>query len=267
MKKIAALVLAGVMTVSLGATAFAESGGLVVGEYTREDVLDRLQAVDEAVENADQQAANGAGRLAEMLICAAAYNADDEDREAMQNSLDSIKRMSEDENNDTADIMGSSLMEVALTLNLIAEQTDPEGVYEERKNEIYNAYYEDIDTVAVEDTDVRSTFPMISSIQMLALIVEEGCSSEDQVAQLEEALAQCSEEFDNAAGALEQQAVGAKWLFKMLGAFVKVQNENNAEPAQALTDQITEQAEAQMGPMQETVQWLYGSVQMASVLA
>ena len=267
MKKMTALVLAGVMTLSLGATAFAESNGLIIGQYTREDVLERLQEIDEAVENADQQAANGADRLAEMLICAAAINADDDQKETLQYSLDSLQKVYENGSNDPADLMAAGLNEVAVTLNEIAGQTDPDGVYDEKRNEIFDTYYENADTVAIEDTDMRSLLPMMSSIQMLALLVEEGCSSEEQIAQIEEGLVQYSEESDNAAGTLEKQAVGAKWLFKLLGAFVKVQNENNVEPAQALVDQITQQAEASTGPMQETVQWLYGSVQMASVLA
>ena len=74
MKKIISVALVLIMLVSTYSSVYAES----VGGFTPQEVLQWLNESDENVSTAKMQAVNGAHRLAEMLVCLASPNADEE---------------------------------------------------------------------------------------------------------------------------------------------------------------------------------------------
>jgi hypothetical protein len=106
---------------------------------------------------------------------------------------------------------------------------------------------------------------LYSAVKFAALAAEENCTSQDMVDQIEEGLTEVGQEDAAASTVGEKLAVGSKWLFKMLGAFTKLQGEDKIQSIENLTKN-TEAGVAEAGSLQATATWLYSCVFACGVL-
>ena len=67
---------------------------------------------------------------------------------------------------------------------------------------------------------------LFTSVKLATLLVEECCTSQELIDQLQSGVSEMSAENEAAENASEQMVIGAKWLRKMRGAFAKLNNSN-----------------------------------------
>ena len=233
--------------------------------YTPIDVFDLLEERDAAASDTTEQAFNGFERITEMLAWAAGINATAEQRADLENCLNVLTLSREDETVGLYSKYGLSALEVFRVITIIARETDPQGAYEADIQAITDDY--DAQDENIETGTGQAVNALLHSVQMLGLASQICVSgNEDFQNQIQEGLQQFTEEFSAGEDEEAQGVVSAKWLFKMLGAFVKIQNMNNADAIDALKADVEQQAENAASPSQELVYWLYGAVHAASGL-
>ena len=253
-KKIFRIAIVALLTVSLSSTVFA---GLT-DSYTPDDVMTWLEEGDENAETVDQQVVNGLARVTEMLAYAAGINANEEQSDRLDVILETIKdSMASDESSDWQD-MAVTAIGLFHTLGVVSEETDPEGKYQEAVDALSESFAEGDESA--ENTDGQVVNALNQSVMLAALITEECCSTQDMVDQIEGGLEEFAEESQAAEDITDQMAVGAKWLYRMLGAFARVQNPDNIDALTALTESVEQDVEEEPGPSQAMVHWLYGAV-------
>ena len=261
MKKLINVALSAIVAISLTGTAFA---GLTE-TFTPDDVMTWLENGDNSAENAKQQAVNGLARVTEMLAYVTGINANEEQADALDNILAELKESLENEETTENQKMAVCAIEVFRTIEVMPGQTDPEGRIQEQVDALVESFSEGDESAEIVQGQVVNA--LYHSVRLLALITE-GCSgSQEMIDQIEGALEQFAAE-DEAAEDIEGQiANGAKWLFKMLGAFSRVQYADNIDALTELTESVEQQVEQNPAPQQAAVYWLYGTVQAAASLA
>ena len=260
MKKFISLILSVMLLVSC-CGAFAED---TTFGYTPQNVLEWMEENDQYAEGALEQAVNVSHRLAEMIIYIAGINASEEQVETLGEIINTLAEARESDEISPNQSLATGCMGVTRALVVLAQESDPNGVYQANLDSILEAH--DANDDAVETADGQSINALFTAVKVTALICEEASSSQDQIDQIEAGLQECSAEADAAASADEQLAVGAKWLRKMLGAFSKLMNPGCA-------DDIDEElrlkeeyiAEVEATPLQTAFQYLTSSVYAMAV--
>ena len=108
---------------------------------------------------------------------------------------------------------------------------------------------------------------LYQSVRVVALLIEENCTSDEMIQQVEAGLTQFAEDDEATTTVDEQLCNGAYWLCKMTAALAKLVNQDNIEMIEEMVADYQEISDDTEGVLQRTVTWLYGSVRMFGVLA
>ena len=108
---------------------------------------------------------------------------------------------------------------------------------------------------------------LYQSVRVVALLIEENCTSDEMIQQVEAGLTQFGEDDEATTTVDEQLCNGAYWLYKMTAALAKLVNQDNIEMIEEMVADYQEISDDTEGVLQRTVTWLYGSVRMFGVLA
>jgi hypothetical protein len=261
MKKLISILLTVIMLVSFSGAAMAENTG--DNGFSPKDVLQWLDKTEKQTEDVDGQLVNGAYRLAQMLVCIDTANADEEQSKALD---DILKRLSEANADDSLGLdqrFATGAIQVVQALEILAHQMDKEG----KNGQIADNFKAEFlkNDEAISTPSEQAVNALYSAVKFAALAAEECCTSQDMVDQIEEGLTQVGQEDAAASTVGEKLVVGSKWLFKMLGAFTKLQGEDKIQSIENITNN-TEAGVANAGPLQATATWLYSCVYACGVL-
>ena len=264
MKKLISMLLAVAMLASLGCAAFADDEGV-----TKDKVLGWLYEGDEAAETVDDQLANDALRLAEMMVAlnnAVGLTRSDADR--LEDDLAALEQVdSPDVDNDIK--LATGLVRALDAFIVFEKNVDPNGKYDVYMKKILDEYdqnYEAADTARQQAVNA-----LYAMVRVAALMTEMNCLNQEMVDQVEAGLT----EFGNDEAATEtvsdQLANGSRWLCKMLGALVKILDMTTVDggfyaQADEMVEDAQQSADAEPGPKQQAADWLYQCVHMAGVL-
>ena len=262
MKKLISILLTVMMLVPFCGAAMAENNSEGDG-FTPKDVLQWLDDSDKEAQDADGQLINGAMRLAEMLVCVDSVNANEEQNEALQSILGRLAIAKSDESLGQDQMFATGTIEVVEALELLARQVDGEGKNAQIADNLKDEFLKGND--AAPTPSDQAVNALYSAVKFAALAAEECCPSQDMVDQIEEGLTPVSQDDAAASTVGEKLVVGSRWLFKMLGAFTKLQGEDKVQSIENLTNN-TEAGVADYGPLQAAATWLYSSVYACGVL-
>ena len=264
MKKVLSILLAFSLLLSLGCTAFADDEGI-----TSAKVLNWLYEGDDDAASAEDQLANGALRLAEMMVALNnAVGVDWDDADRLEDDLAALEDVDYPDVDD--DIKLATGLIKALDAFVVFEQNvDPNGNFDPYLDKILDDYNQ---RDAVSDTArEKAVNALYAMVRLSALLTEIHCSSQEMVDQIEEGLTEFGEDEEATETLTDQLENGSRWLCRMLGALIRVLDPNGAYGdfyAQAgdVVSTAKENADSEPGTIQEAVDWLYGCVHMAGVL-
>ena len=233
MKKVLSILLAMLMLTSLGISGYAEADA----DLTTQLVLDRLTEGDEAAETPSDQAANGALRLAEMVV-----------------ALDNLSIETQDE----ADHLNR-------ILDKLAEIDVPEESLEHKVSMGAMKTFEAL--VIFQQQAVNGLY---HSILAAALIVRGFCRDQGMVKQIEAELNAFNEADKSGTESVEDQLLlGSETLFRMLTATVSVLDApgSYSEELQTLSENTYSADSEDEDPTYRLANWLYGCVYMTELIA
>lgn len=260
MKKFLSMILAVLMLGSLSSAAFADGG------LTPDMVLMWLDEGEEASANAEEQVANGALRLAEMMVALDNVNLTTDDLDRAQNILDILESVDTPDEDNYLKIATGAIRAFDGLL-LFSEQLDREGKYGEYTDQILDSFTEQ--DAKMENTKGQAVNALYQSVKLAALLAEVHCSNQDMVDQIEAGLTEFSNDEDACVTADDQLANGARWLCKMLTALTKLRSpdEDFLAEIEEMADENQELSDAQDTSLQRAAIWLYGAVHMTGRLA
>ena len=263
MKKIISVTLSIMMLISLCGSAFAEITS--VAGFTAEDVLTWLKENDDAVDSANLQVVNGAHRLAEMLVLLASPNANEEQAARLNEYLDALSNARQDTEHVTAEqSMAVGCIEIVQTLKVLAEQIDANGDHAANLNSIIDEFAAGDE--AAQNAEGQTVNALYSAVKLTALITGEISTSQEQLAQIEAGMSEFAAGDEAATNVREQMANGAKWLSKMLGAFVKLQDASKVEAIENLASNTEDLVAQSDSPLQLVTDYLYNGVHTIAIL-
>ena len=186
-------------------------------------------------------------------------NANEDQLETLQSILDAVKEIGEDADASPYQNLAVSCVQVLRALVVLANESDPNGVYGETLEGIIEDYNRVND--AVETADAQSANALFTAMKVTSLVVKECCASQEQIDQIDEGLAQFDAENEAAADVNEQTVVCARWLRRMLGAFAKLNNAGCAGDIDAQRERTEDViTSGDLNLEQKTVQYLASSV-------
>ena len=219
MKKIIKLTLTALLLIAFAAAAFAESA---VG-YTPTDVMEWYLTDPNDVEMTEQ-AANVASRVVENLVYVASLNANDEQLQRLTGILEAVDEVRANAEVTADQKLGVNCVYIVQALNVLCNESDPEGVHADTVQGIIDQYNE-IDAT-VDTPEMQTVYALFTAIKLAAVVTEECCSTQEQIDQIEAGLSELDAENEAAEDVYGQMVVGSKWLRKLLGAFSKLNNTN-----------------------------------------
>lgn len=261
MKKLISMLLVILMLTSLCTNSFAAE--LI---SSPDLIMDHLKEQDDRAQTAEEQAVNGVYCLAEMLGAAAAVRATDEECTTINAYLEQLF-------DDDAQTLGNQqslalgAMQVFNLLELIAEQEDPDMKYQSNRDSLRD-YFNEGDAES-GDAKQQTVNALYSAEQMVALIMEEICPTEEMIATIQAELEAFSRDNDVCQDTDDQIVTGAYWLQRMLTGLVTLIAPSDAytETAIEMSNENTQTANSQPDLERELVIWLYSCVQMADLFA
>ncbi|MBQ9325933.1 MAG: hypothetical protein IJ246_09185 [Clostridia bacterium] len=219
MKKIISLVLAAIMLICC-TSVFAESPL----SFTPADVLEWLAAGDQNAADVDEQAANASYNLGLALAYVTSLNANEDQLASLQDILNALVEVRDNEELSASQKQGVNCAYIVRLLTLLCKESDVEGVHAERLQGYIDSYNEADESI--DSSEGQTVNALFTSVKLATLLVEECCTSQELIDQLQSGVSEMSAENEAAENASEQMVIGAKWLRKMLGAFAKLNNSN-----------------------------------------
>ena len=261
MKKGISILLAVVLLLSLGVTGWAEEDGITAAK-----VYQWLEEGDEASETVEDQAANGALRLAEMMVVLDSFCIEtEEDADHLNSILDKLSEVDvADESYENKLAMG--LAKVFEGLLILEQQIDREGDNEEELYKLYESF--SAGDERMQSSKEQAVNALYHSVYVTALILQALRSDQQMLGQLQEELTAFSEGDEAAANASEQLANGGESLFRLLtaAASVSAPDESFAEDISEISENKYADAEGESDATFLLASWLYGCVAMTGVL-
>ncbi len=261
MKKTISMLLVVLMLVSLCTNAFAAE---MVS--SPELIIEHLNEWDARAQTVEEQAVNGAYCLAEMLGCAAAVRATDEEYAYINSCLEQLyDNDAQTLGNQQSIALGA--MQIFNLLELIAEQEDPDIKYQSNRDNLRDYFDEgDKESGIAKQQTVNALY---SAALMAGLIMEEISPTEEMIANIETELEAFSED-NNVCETVDDQIVnGAYWLHRMLTGIVTLisPSDDYAETAMEISNESVQAANEQPDLETELVVWLYNCVRLADLFA
>ena len=260
MKKAISFLLAGALTASAVITSF----GATLGEYTPEDVLSNLEAGEELAADVDEQALNGTARLVEMVAGICSVGADEDQLGNLTANVADLGETLDDESLETDVKLGFAACEALNVFETLAREIDASGAHSEDLDEIRNAFQTEAD--AIDTGDEQYVNALHYTAFMAAYCAMSSCSTQEEAEQIAAGIEEFNTDWGNAEGD-DRKQVASRWLYKMIGALVKLQTPDNADAIDAITEETEALAAEAQGPKQASVNWLYSAVRAVYGLA
>ncbi len=261
MKKGISILLAVVMLLSLGAAGWADEDGITV-----ETVYQLLEEGDETSETAEDQAANGALRLAEMLVVLNSLGIQTDGEAAHLNNI--LDKLSEVDIPDESvqRRLGIGLIKTFEGLMIFEQQLDGDDIHEDTADQIFDSFTAG-DEKAANATE-QAVNSLYHSVVMASLIAQELCPDKQALSQIQAEMTAFAEGDEAAADVSEQLANGGETLFRLLTAIASVLSPDDsfAEDIREISENNYAFAETETDATMLLANWLYGSVAMTGLI-
>ncbi len=260
MKKVLSIFLAMLMLTSLGISGYAE-------DLTTDLILERLIEADEACETVSDQAANGALRLAEMVVALDNLSIETQDEaDHLNKILDMIAGIDvPEESLEHKLCIGAIKTFEALTI--FERQIDTKEEYEEELQQIFDSFFANDEKA--EDATQQAVNGLYHSVFVTSLIASECCRNQGMVRQIEAEMKAFGEAESGTESDVEQLLLGSETLFRMLTAVVSVLDADGSYSEEL--HELSENTYAADGenddPVYGLANWLYGCVYMTEMIA
>ena len=262
MKKVLSILLAMLMLTSLGISGYADD------DLTTQLVLDRLTEGDEAAQTPSDQAANGALRLAEMVVALDNLSIETQDEaDHLNRILDKLAEIDvPEESLDHKLSMGA--MKTFEALVIFQQQADSNGQYEGQLQEIFDSFLANDEKAA--DAKQQAVNGLYHSVLAAALIARGFCRNEGMIKQIEAELNAFNEaDKSDAESDVDQLLLGSETLFRMLTATASVLDAGGSfsDEMQTLSENTYSADSEDKDPTYRLANWLYGCVYMTELIA
>lgn len=262
MKKVLSILLVMLMLTSLGISGYADD------DLTTQLVLDRLTKGDEAAQTPSDQAANGALRLAEMVVALDNLSIETQDEaDHLNRILDKLAEIDvPEESLDHKLSMGA--MKTFEALVIFQQQADLKGQYEAQLQEIFDSFLANDEKAA--DAKQQAVNGLYHSVLAAALIARGFCRNEGMIKQIEAELNNFNEaDKSGTESDVDQLLLGSETLFRMLTATVSVLDAGGSfsDEMQTLSENTYSADSEDKDPTYRLANWLYGCVYMTELIA
>ena len=261
MKKWISILLVAVLLLSLGVTGWAEESGITAAK-----VYQWLDEGDEASVTTEDQAVNGALRLAEMMVVLNSFCIETEEEADHLNSI--LDKLGEidvpDAGNESKLAMG--LGKTFEGLLILEQQIDREGSYEEELYKIFESFNDG--DKKTQNSREQAVNALYHCVYAASLIAQELSTDQQTVNQIQEELDAFSAGDEAASNVSEQLVNGGETLFRLLTAIASLSapDESFTENVHEISEKTYSDAETESDDAFQLANWLYGSVAMTGVL-
>ena len=264
MKKVLSILLAMLMLTSPGISGYAAADDAL----TTELILDRLIKGDEAAEMPSDQAANGALRLAEMVVALDNLSIETQDEaDHLNRILDKLAEIDVPEES-LEHKLSMGAMKTFEALVIFQQQIDSKGQYEGQLQEIFDSFIANDEKAA--DAKQQAVNGLYHSVLAVSLIVRGFCRDQGMVKQIEAELNAFNEANKSGTESVEDQfLLGSETLFRMLTATVSVLDTDGSysDEMRDLSENAYSADSKDADPMYRLANWLYGCVYMTELIA
>ena len=264
MKKVLSILLAMLMLTSLGISGYAEADD----DLTTQLVLDRLTEGDEAAETPSDQAANGALRLAEMVVALDNLSIETQgEADHLNKILDMLAEIDVPEESLNHKLsMGA--MKTFEALVIFQQQADSTGKYEKELQQIFDSFVANDEKAA--DAKQQAVNGLYHSVLTAALIARGFCQDQGMAKQIEAELNAFNEaDKSDTETDVDQLLLGSETLFRMLTATASVLDAGGSysDEMQDLSENTYSADSEDKDPTYRLANWLYGCVYMTELIA
>ena len=264
MKKAISFILAVLMLASLGMTGYAEEESVITPEL----ILERLAEGDEASQTAEEQAANGALRLAEMVVALDSLGAETQDEaDHLNRILDMLNRMDVPEES-FEHKLAAGTVKTFEALVIFQQQIDRDEAYADEAQKIFDSFLKNDEKA--EGARQQAVNGLYHSVLVTSVIARSLCRNQDMIRQIDAEV----KAFDDAdklgtSSDVDQLLLGSETLLRMLTAVASILDTRGSFSASVReisenTYSVDTEAE---GPSYALANWLYGCVHMTSLIA
>ena len=262
MKKVLSILLAMLMLTSLGISGYADD------DLTTQLVLDRLTEGDEAAQTPSDQAANGALRLAEMVVALDNLSIETQgEADHLNKILDMLAEIDVPEESLNHKLsMGA--MKTFEALVIFQQQADSTGKYEKELQQIFDSFVANDEKAA--DAKQQAVNGLYHSVLAAALIARGFCRNEGMIKQIEAELNDFNEaDKSGTESDVDQLLLGSETLFRMLTATASVLDAGGSfsDEMQTLSENTYSANSEDKDPTYRLANWLYGCVYMTELIA
>lgn len=262
MKKVLSILLAMLMLTSLGISGYADD------DLTTQLVLDRLTEGDEAAQTPSDQAANGALRLAEMVVALDNLNIETQgEADHLNRILDKLAEIDVPEES-LEHKLAMGAMKTFEALVIFQQQADSKGQYEAQLQEIFDSFLANDEKAA--DAKQQAVNGLYHSVLAAALIARGFCRNEGMIKQIEAELNDFNEaDKSGTESDVDQLLLGSETLFRMLTATASVLDAGGSfsDEMQTLSENTYSADSEDKDPTYRLANWLYGCVYMTELIA
>jgi hypothetical protein len=264
MKKVLSILLAMLMLTSLGISGYAEADN----DLTTQLVLDRLTEGDEAAETPSDQAANGALRLAEMVVALDNLSIETQgEADHLNKILDMLAEIDVPEESLNHKLsMGA--MKTFEALVIFQQQADSTGKYEKELQQIFDSFVANDEKAA--DAKQQAVNGLYHSVLAAALIARGFCQDQGMAKQIEAELNAFNEaDKSDTETDVDQLLLGSETLFRMLTATASVLDAGGSysDEMRDLSENTYSADSEDKDPTYRLANWLYGCVYMTELIA
>ena len=263
MKKTVSVLLAVLVFLSAGITGYAEEEIV----FTPELILKWLAEGDEASETVEDQAANGALRLAEMVVALDNLSIETQaEADHLNRILDMLAEIDVPEES-IEHKLAMGAMKTFEAFMIFQQQVDPEGRYADELQQIYDSFLANDEKA--DGAKQQAVNGLYHSVLVTSVIARGFCRNQAMVKQIEAELEAFNEADKNKTGSdVDQLLLGSESLFRMLTAIVSVMDGNGSfsEELREISEN-TYSLDAEEGePAFRLANWLYGCVHMTNLI-
>ncbi len=264
MKKIICFLLTILILASPGITAYADEES----DLTPDLIIERLLEGDEASETAEDQAANGALRLAEMVVALDNIGIETQgEADHLNKILDMLFEVDVPEESFERKLAAGT-MKTFEALMIFQQQIDPDGQFEDNLQQVLDSFLANDEKVG--GAKQQAVNGLYHSVLTTSLIVRGLSRTQAAAKQIDAELEAFGKADKDSTGSdLEQLLLGSETLFRMLTAVVSVLDSGGG-----FSDAIRELSENTYAADAENddaiyrlANWLYGCVYMTDLIA
>lgn len=264
MKKALSILLSVLMLTSFGISGYAEADD----DLTTQLVLDRLTEGDEAAGTSSDQAANGALRLAEMVVALDNLSIETQDEaDHLNKILDKLAEIDVPEES-LEHKLSIGAMKTFEALAIFQQQADSTGIYEDELQQIFDSFVANDEKAA--DAKQQAVNGLYHSVLAAALIARGFCRDQGVAKQIEAELNAFNEaDKSGAESDVDQLLLGSETLFRMLTATASVLDADGSysDEMRDLSENTYSADSEDKEPTYRLANWLYGCVYMTELIA